>query len=470
MGTYKALCIHGHFYQPPREDPLTGLVPAEPGAAPYRNWNERIHAECYRPNAELGNFARISFNVGPTLFDWMTTYDPATCARIIEQDQANYQRHGVGNAMAQAYNHTILPLATRADKTTQVRWGIADFIHRYGHRPAGMWLPETAVDTETLQVLVENGIEFTILAPWQAKSPIDPGYSYFVRLPADGRISVLFYDQDLSTRVSFDPGSTANADSFAANLIARQYPPDGKTARLVMIASDGELYGHHQPFRDKFLKHLLNGATSGRGIEMTYPGLWLKQHPPRREAVIAEPTSWSCHHGVTRWMGDCGCTSGAGWKSPLRAALNQLGELINQPYVEFTRQYGLEPWALRDAYIQVILGETNLPDLLWDEFHLTLGADELRRLGLLLKGQFERQRAFTSCGWFFDDFDRIEPRNNVAYAAQAVWLTYQASGVDLTHQALSLLKLVRSPRTGLTGDRVFAGKYARARQRSDSIS
>src|SRR5689334_14944757 len=177
--TTRALCIHGHFYQPPREDPLTGAVPNEVGAAPYRNWNERIHAECYRANAALGNFERISFNVGPTLFEWMDRYDPATCRRIVEQDRANLQQFGVGNAMAQSYNHLIMPLASTADKHTQIAWGIADFQHRFGRRPQGMWLPETAVDLETLAIMAELGIEFTILAPWQAESStLDPTEPY----------------------------------------------------------------------------------------------------------------------------------------------------------------------------------------------------------------------------------------------------------------------------------------------------
>ncbi len=213
-------CIHGHFYQPPREDPLTGEIPVEPGALPYRNWNERIHEQCYRPNAVQGNFEHISFNLGPTLLNWMEASDPRTVAQIVEQDHFNLEKHGVGNAMAQAYNHTILPLASRADKAIQVSWGIADFERRFGHRPAGMWLPETAVDDETLEVLVEHGIQFTILAPWQAEEPdLNPTQPYWADLPGGKRIAVFFYNQDLSTRVSFDPGSTVNADAFLTNFL-----------------------------------------------------------------------------------------------------------------------------------------------------------------------------------------------------------------------------------------------------------
>ena len=198
-----AFTVHGHFYQPPREDPLTGKIPHEPGATPYLNWNERIHDHDYKPNAVLGNFERISFNVGPTLLDWMAEYDPRTVQQIVEQDRWNIERNGIGNAIAQSYNHTILPLASREDKITQVRWGIADFAHRFGHAPLGMWLPETAVDEETLQILADNKILFTILAPWQADTNLlDTSQPYQVPLKNNKSISVFFYDQDLSTRVS----------------------------------------------------------------------------------------------------------------------------------------------------------------------------------------------------------------------------------------------------------------------------
>src|SRR6266511_270860 len=214
--TARSLCIHGHFYQPPREDPLIGAIPHEAGAEPYRNWNERSHAEFYRPNAVRGNFARISFNIGPTLFCWMESYDPATYRLIVEQDGANVRRHGVGSAIAQCYNHTIMPLATRADKETQIAWGIADFTHRFRRRPQGMWLPETAVDAETLAIMADFGIEFTILAPWQAEADaLDTTEPYRVNLPGGRSIAAFFYHQGLSGRVCFDSAMTTNADTFA---------------------------------------------------------------------------------------------------------------------------------------------------------------------------------------------------------------------------------------------------------------
>ncbi len=238
------------------------MIPQEPGAAPYRNWNERIHDHDYRPNAILGNFERISFNIGPTLLDWMADYDPRTVQQIIDQDRWNFERQGVGNAIAQSYNHTILPLASREDKITQVRWGIADFEHRFGHMPLGMWLPETAVDEETLQILADNKIQFTILAPWQADANLlDTSQPYLVPLKNKKNITVFFYDQDLSTRISFDPAATSNADLFITQYLLPKYQPNGNDIpKLVLVASDGELYGHHQPFRDKFLSYLMRGA------------------------------------------------------------------------------------------------------------------------------------------------------------------------------------------------------------------
>jgi hypothetical protein len=461
-----ALCVHAHFYQPPREDPITGVIPVEPGAAPYRNWNERIHEECYRPNAELGNFARISFNIGPTLFDWMAQYDPHTYQSILAQDALNVEQHGVGNAIAQSYNHTILPLATYEDKVTQVRWGIADFEHRFRRKPKGMWLPETAANTETLQVLADNGIEFTILAPWQAAAEsLDPTQPYRVDLKNGKWMTVFFYHQELSTRISFDPGATINADTFLINAILPKYQQDGKynqNTRLLMIASDGELYGHHQPFREKFLAHLMNGALREKDLTPTYPALWLQRYPVEKAIRIRENSSWSCHHGVTRWAGLCGCTPGARWKRPLRRALSRLAEILDEIYFEHVSAFLDDPWELRHEYASVILGSLTVGDLVNALAKRPVSEADRWRIELLLAAQFQRQRMFASCGWFFDDFDRIEPRNNVAYAAQAAWLTSLASKIDLTHQALPLFKTVKSSRSGLTADSVFAYYLGRA--------
>jgi hypothetical protein len=463
----RALAIHGHFYQPPREDPLTDMIPSEFGAAPFANWNERIHAECYRPNAELGNFERISFNVGPTLACWMEGYDAASYHKIVEQDRANVRRFGVGNAIAQSYNHTILPLASRADKVTQVAWGIADFEHRFGRKPQGLWLPETAVNTETLDVMADAGIEFTILAPWQAESEhIDTTEPYRVVLPNGKSIVAFFYDRDLSGRVSFDPALTSNADAFALHDLQHHYH-HAKAQRgepqLVLVASDGELYGHHQPFRDHFLARLLSGASELSGLTPTFPARWLRDYPPQRTVGIRENTSWSCHHGVMRWAADCPCAPGEhGWKARLRTGLNQVASALDELYTVEVRRYVADPLALRHRYIHVMLGELSAGDLIGEAAGRRLPAVVLDRIQVLLESQRERQRMFTSCGWFFDDFDRIEPKNNVAYAAHAVVLARRATGVDIAPAALAALGDVRSQRTGLSAGQVFEHYLRRA--------
>jgi alpha-amylase/alpha-mannosidase (GH57 family) len=456
----RALSIHGHFYQPPREDPISGVIPREYGASPYRNWNERIYAECYLPNAKLGNFEKISFNIGPTLFSWMKSFDPSAIRLIVAQDRVNLQQHGVGNAIAQAYNHTILPLATYEDKVTQVEWGIADFENQFGRKPAGMWLPETAADMETLNVLAEHGIEFTIMAPWQAESyQLDVTEPYRVALSAGKSISVFFYHQELSSGISFNPSLTNNADEFVKNYLIPTFMWEKERRgepQLLLIASDGELYGHHQHFRDRFLAHLVNGASSSAGLEKTYPALWLKKYPPTHWVSIREGTSWSCHHGVERWRGNCGCTAGDGrWKGYLRQAFNRLAYQVDKVYTETLATYNIDPWKLRNAYIHVMLGQLNVEELINQSAGRRLGDDQITQIRLLLEAQRERQRIFTSCGWFFDDFSRIEPRNNVAYAVQAMRLTNLAAGLNLTDQFKADLHYVVSQRTGMRGDKVL---------------
>lgn len=455
-------CIHGHFYQPPREDAITGNIPNEIELAPFHNWNEKIHAECYRPNAELGNFERISFNIGPTLFHWMETYDPATYRSIIEQDNRNYQMYGVGNAMAQPYNHAILPLADYRDKLTQVRWGITDFIHRFGHLPDGMWLPETAVDDETLEVLAECGIKFTILAPWQAKKKgIDTTHPYRVNLSNGKSIAVFFYQMDISTRISFDPAATSNADRFLVEYLLPEYT-NNKNEELITAASDGELYGHHQKFRDKFLQRLISGPVLDGKVQYTYPGRYLQEHPARLTCKIEENTSWSCHHGVSRWMEDCGCTPGSSWKAPMRKALNAIAILIDQSYLEEISKISLDPWGVRDAYIQVILGKTNLNEFGKKIGLKDLGPDELMWFKALMESQVARQKMFTSCGWFFDELGRIEPRNNIGYAAQSILLVEYATKQAIAEKAAALLHDVKSTRSGVNGQAIFFEYYKRA--------
>lgn len=471
MGS-NAVSIHAHFYQPPREDPLSGLIPDENGAEPYKNWNERIHAECYKPNAELGNFANLSFNFGPTILSWMESYDPTTYHAIIEQERANYFKYGVGNGMAQAYNHTILPLADRRDKLTQIRWGITDFSHRFGHAPVGMWLPETAVDMETLTLLADNQIKFTILAPWQVEitDNLNPNEPVLIELPGNRDPMVVFlYNQGLSTSVSFLNEATRNADAFVERWIHPAFPksaPDHD--QIVLIASDGELYGHHKTFREKFLAHMLNGALHSRDYQITYPGLWLLDHQPTQVAKLIEATSWSCHHGIERWRDECGCTPGASWKAPLRQGMEILAAEIDEAYQAYMAPLSHRKWQLRDAYIKVLLGETRMKELVETYVSQDLDDGMVNKIDLLLAAQYERQRMFTSCGWFFEHFHRIEPQNNIAYAAQAIWLTEQVTGKNLKPLAMEVLKKVKDNRTGLRGDTVFAERYNRTQDFSES--
>jgi alpha-amylase/alpha-mannosidase (GH57 family) len=466
MGTYQ-FCVHGHFYQPPREDPLTNEIPAEPGAHPFANWNERINDQCYRPNALLGNFEHISFNIGPTLVKWLEESDPETLARIVEQDQSNLKQYGVSSAMAQGYNHTILPLSNREDKRTQVKWGIRSYEHLFQHKPEGLWLPETAVDLETLEILAECGIKFTILAPWQAVADhLDVTQPYRVELRDGQQMIVFFYHPELSTRISFDPGSTVNADAFVLEHLLPKFRVEIRKPsenQLLLIASDGELYGHHQPFRDKFLAHLVNGAITGKKIKKTFPALWLLENQPRKAIQIHENTSWSCHHGVKRWSQPCDCTPNGNWKEPLRKALNFIASEIDLVYLETCIPFIQDPWKLRNEYIEVILGRVTATDLIQANLIQPLEEGLLEKISILLLAQYERQRMFTSCGWFFDDFDRIEPRNNVAYAAQAVWLCYLASGVDISPRAKPFLRAVKSWRSGLRADIVFIHHMERSR-------
>ncbi len=459
--------VHAHFYQPPREDPLTGIIPREVGASPFPNWNEKIHAECYRPNAELRNFEQISFNLGPTLSAWMENHDPITCRKIVQQDQVNYRRYGVGNAIAQAYNHTILPLASYHDKVTQVRWGIADFEYRFGRKPRGMWLPETAVDMETLNVLSENGIQFTILAPWQADQPdLDVTEPYWVNLPDRKQLAVFFYHSELSSRVSFDSGSTINADTFAQYMLLSHFRHEKSKKgepQFVLLASDGELYGHHQYLRDRFLARLVDGATSQLGVRPTYPGLWLQNHPPRQSIAIRENTSWSCHHGVSRWKEKCDCVKGTSdWKKQMRQGFEHLSRELNAIYLDVVSPLIPDPWELRNRYVWVLLGQTSADQLIRGMADKPLREEQIQRVHLMLEAQRESQRMYTSCGWFFEDFDRIEPRNNMAYAAQAVLLVRQATGVDLESMLVPELKLVKSERSNLSADRVFQRHLIRA--------
>jgi alpha-amylase/alpha-mannosidase (GH57 family) len=458
------LAFHAHFYQPPREDPWTGEVHPELGAGGYANFNEKINAECYRPNAALGNLDVMSFNFGPTLLRWLESYARDTYQRILGADLWSTDWFGLGNGMAQAYNHTILPLATRRDRQTQVRWGIADFTHRFGHSPLGMWLPEMAVDCDTLQVLAETGIRFTLLSPAQATGELDPSHPYWVCLDNDQRMAVFFRREDLSNVISFQPQVTENATTFADRYLAQAVDHSNGVPPLLLMAMDGETFGHHQPLREYFLQALLYVEASRIGYTVCSPNQYLWHHPPQDEVDLAENTSWSCGHGLDRWGEGCNCTPGdSQWKRPLRRAFDQLAEDLDGVYEEAFRTQGLDPWIIRDHYIAVMLGQVTAPDFLreWTDGGLT--REEEKRLLGLLAAQPSRQAMFTSCGWYWEDPSRLETRHVLGHAARAITLTAVATGVSLISDFRRNLRSARSWITDQTAeemlDRILADHH-----------
>jgi alpha-amylase/alpha-mannosidase (GH57 family) len=462
--------VHGHFYQPSREDALTGLIPIEPSASPYPNWNECIYQRCYRSNAEQGNFRKISFDIGPTLFRWLEQEHPETCQQILEQERENFQLFGVSNAMAQSYYHIILPLASRRDKQTQLRWGIREYHHRFQHAPQGLWLPETAVDLETLELLAEEDIQFTILAPWQAvDGKLDTRQPSRLELPGGHSIVIFYYEASLSGQVSFYPSATRNATRFVQEQVLPAYQGEDGSDKLLLVASDGELYGHHQRFRDKFLAYLLDGAANEAGLDALYPARWLVSFPVEKETMVQPNTSWSCHHGIERWRGVCGDAPLANWKAPLRAALDHLASAIDRLYEETLQPFVRDAWQIRDDYIQVILKQKNANELIQEHLQAQISDDIMKLIQLLLEAQDNRMKMFASDAWFFEEFDRIEPHNAIQYAAYSAWLVKRATGVDV-HSALKndLAKAISlDGRT--SGDAVFSSYWDNLNQQPDSV-
>ncbi len=449
------LTIHGHFYQPPREDPWTGEVPRERGAGPYDNFNQQVTAECYQPNAMLGNLDVMSFNFGPTLLRWLESYAPTTYRRIIGADLWHIDGFGVGNGMAQAYHHIILPLASRRDKRTQVAWAIADFEHRFGRRPQGMWLPEMAVDYETLEVLAEGGIHFTLLSPSQSADELDPSHPYGVRPHGDHRMTLFFRREDLSNLISFQPQVTENATTFADRYLAPALAQDDE-APLLLLAMDGETFGHHQPLRQYFLQTLLYVEAPRVGYTVCSPACYLWSYPPHEEVELAENTSWSCPHSLARWQEGCSCTPGnSQWKGILRRALDRLAEGLDGLYEEASRRQGLDPWAIRDRYIAVMLGQVRATDFLREWTGGGLTQEEEGRLVALLAAQPSRQAMFTSCGWFFEDLSRLETRYILTHAARAIALTAEATGISLADEFRRGMASARSWITDETGEEIF---------------
>ncbi len=432
------ICIHGHFYQPPRENPWLEAVEIQDSAHPYHDWNERVTAECYAPNSAarivdgdgrvmdiVSIYARISFNFGSTLLSWMESFAPEVYQAILLADRQSIEwRSGHGNAIAQAYNHMIMPLASERDKRSQVIWGIRDFESRFGRFPEGMWLAETAVDLETLEILAEEGIIFTILAPHQADkvrklggtkwrnvrgANIDPSMAYLCRLPSGRKINIFFYDGTISQAVAFEKLLNRGED-FAHRLLSgfsefRQWP------QLFHIATDGETYGHHHKYGDMALAYALNYLEENGLARITNYGEYLEKHPPFQEVRILENSSWSCCHGIERWRSDCGCNSGGNpgwnqaWRAPLRSALDELRDRLAEGYALKAGEYLRDPWFARDDYISVVLdrSEENIDTFVQRHALRELTRDELSEVLGLLEIQRQSMLMYTSCGWFFDD-------------------------------------------------------------------
>jgi hypothetical protein len=452
-----SLCIHGHFYQPPRMDPFTGHIPREADAAPYANWNERITAECYAPNAEAGNFEHISFNLGGTLARWLDRYAHATYERIVAAERGYREIHAVGNGLAQPVHHTILPLARRRDKICQVRWGIASFTHRFGHQPEGMWLPEMAVDHETLEIMAAEGVRFTILSDEQVRGDlkVEAG-PYRVHLPDGGEIAVFIRDGHLSDAVSFGMPDPAHVDEWLQDQMEGRCRGRGAViAPLLLIATDGETFGHHQRQGVAVLSHIL-GAEGKHGYGLTTLGLYLRQNPPQAELEVIENTAWSCPHRLDRWAVGCACTPGdSRWKGALRRALDNLACDLDQAYVYEAQRLGFDPWPLRDDYIAVVMGQVDGPDFLTGNGLGHLSSEEAQRLLWLLEAQFYRQRMYASCTFFFDDLERHEPRYAIANGVHALALTRYATGEDLSHGFRRDLGVAMSERTGRTAADIY---------------
>jgi hypothetical protein len=459
------LAVHGHFYQPERRDPFSGEIAPQPAAAPYRDWNARIDAECYRPNAERGNLRHVSYDLGPTLAGWLADHDASTHKGFVESDLTpQIDGPDCGNAMAQAYHHAILPLASLADRRTEIRWGLRDFELRFDRRPTGIWLPETAVDLPTLRILADEGIHYTILAPWQAVEPrLDTRRPYRVELGDRRSIIVVFYDAALSASASFESDATMNADTFARERILPRIAgpgwPDG-TPRLAVIATDGELYGHHQKFRDLFLARLVNPGPDApdRGFDITTIGQVVGNTPATLfpATQIAERTSWSCHHGVLRWYAECPDASDGRWKGPLRVALERLASSIDTVAGGLAADF-MDPaafWKARDEYVDVIFGAETAGE--FGRRWLPISRDD-QQAGFLALLEAERWRLamFASDGWFWDDPVRPETKQVLMCAAKAVRMVDGAAGTDLEARLLADLTLFVSPSRRIDGAAIY---------------
>jgi alpha-amylase/alpha-mannosidase (GH57 family) len=473
------ICIHGHFYQPPRENPWLEAVETQDSADPYHDWNERITAECYAPNASsrildshdriekiVNNYASISFNFGPTLLSWLQQSAPDTYAAVIEADRLSRERFGGhGSATAQAYNHMILPLANSRDKRTQVRWGVRDFEFRFGRKPEGMWLPETAVDIESLEALADEGIAFTILEPhqaarwraigdpaWTETNGVDPTRPYRCTLPSGNEIVIFFYDGPISRAVAFEH-LLARGENLAHRLLGA-FSDAPSHPQLVNIATDGETYGHHHHNGDMALGYALDYINERKLARVANYAQFMAENPPKFEVEIVEDTAWSCSHGVGRWERDCGCNTGAGlgwnqqWREPLRKSLDWLRDECVTLFERDGATLLRDPWRARDAYIDVVLdrSEETVDAFLAAHSIVASTPGTNNRILELLEMQRNAMLMYTSCGWFFNDISGIETVQVLHYAARVIQLAEKIAGRSLE---LEFLERVASARSNL---------------------
>lgn len=474
------ICIHGHFYQPPRENPWLNEIEIQEGAYPYHDWNERINAECYARNAAsrlldankdiidiVNNYSKMSFNFGPTLLSWLEIKEPEVYQAILEADKISQQRFsGHGGALAQVYNHIIMPLANSRDKRTQILWGIKDFEHRFKRRPEGMWLAETAVDLESLEVMAEYGINFTILAPRQAKrvrkmednvrwrhivgEKIDPKLPYLCRLPSGRTICIFIYDGPISLAVAFG-GLLNNGEDFANRLMGG-FDQTNHGPQLLHIATDGESYGHHHRFGDMALAYCFHHLETHQLAHITVYAEFLEKFPPSWEIEIMENTSWSCTHGVERWRSNCGCHSGRHkgwqqqWREPLRRALDWLRDGLTPVYEMEMGPFLGDVWQIRDHYIDVVLDHSkdNVERFFSQHILRPFSDEEKTKILKLLEMQFNAMLMYTSCGWFFDEISGIETVQIIKYAARAIQLATEIHPVDLETDFVKILEEAQS--------------------------
>jgi alpha-amylase/alpha-mannosidase (GH57 family) len=472
------LIIHGHFYQPPRENPRTGEIERQPSAKPFHDWNERIHAECYGPNAfariggdvaerVVNNYSAISFNFGPTLLSWLEKHHPRTYQRILEADRVSAARYGGhGNAIAQAYSHTILPLANPRDRLTQVIWGLEDFRFRFGREPESIWLPETACNDETLELLIEQGMRYVILSPEQTRrirhhanqswTDVSNGnidttkpYRFFHHDGSRRSLAVFFYHGPLSRAIAFEKALTSSRE------LVDRFIRSAQNGLMINVATDGETYGHHFKFGDLCLAHALEVEAPQAGFQITNYGEYLDHHEPDLEVEInngadGEGTSWSCSHGVGRWSRDCGCYTGGElgwnqlWRAPLRAALEFLRADAADNFERLGRDVFKDPWKARNAYINVILGKPSAEAYLVQEGGRALSQKEQRIALQLLEIQRNSLLMFTSCGWFFSDLGGIETVQVMRYAARVIELQKELGIETPRARFLEILSEARS--------------------------